>query len=120
MKESGGTWARTEGEVRERVQLWSGAYVSEETREEGTHTAHGALRPRQAEGYPFCPNRGREPSAGMLEGEAKLAVACSLWDLSSQTRDCSHAPSIGRAVLTTGPPGKSLFSPLFLLVKEKN
>ena len=120
MKESCGTWARTEGKVRERVLLWSGAYVSEETRGEGTHSAHGALRPRQAEGCPFYPNRGREPSAGMLEGEIKLAVPCSLWDLSSQTRGCSHAPSIGRAVLTTGPLGKSLFFPLFLLLKEKN
>ena len=32
----------------------------------------------------------------------------SMWDPSSQTRDQTHTPSIESAVLTTGPPVKSL------------
>ena len=32
----------------------------------------------------------------------------SMWDLSSPTRDQTHAPCSGSAVLTTKPPGKSL------------
>ena len=31
-----------------------------------------------------------------------------MWDLSSSTRDQTCAPCIGSAVLTTGPPGRSL------------
>ena len=30
-----------------------------------------------------------------------------MWDLSSLTRDQTHAPGIGRRSLNTGPPGKS-------------
>ena len=37
-----------------------------------------------------------------------LAVPHGMWDLSSLTRDPTHIPCIGSAVLTTGPPRKSL------------
>ena len=36
-----------------------------------------------------------------------LAVSCTMWDLSSPTRDQTQVSSIGSVVLTTGPPGKS-------------
>ena len=38
-----------------------------------------------------------------------------LWDLSSETRDGTHAPCSGSTVLTPGPPGKYLKT---LLTKE--
>ena len=37
-----------------------------------------------------------------------LAVPGGIWDLSSLTRDQTHTPCIGSAILTTRPPGKSL------------
>lgn len=36
-----------------------------------------------------------------------LAVPRGIWDLSSQTRDGTHAPCAGSAKSTTGLPGKS-------------
>ena len=38
------------------------------------------------------------------------AAPCGMRDLSSPTRDRTHAPCSGSAVLTTGPPGKSLLT----------
>ena len=37
-----------------------------------------------------------------------LCTLCGMWDLSSQTRDGTHTPSIGGMGSTTGLPGKSL------------
>ena len=37
-----------------------------------------------------------------------LAMPRSMWDTSYPNRDQTRAPCIGSAVLTTGPPGKSL------------
>ena len=36
-----------------------------------------------------------------------LATSHGIWDLSSPTRDQTHAPYVGPPVLTTGLPGKS-------------
>ena len=36
-----------------------------------------------------------------------MAVLCTMWEFSSLTRDQSHTPCTGSAVLTTGPPGRS-------------
>ena len=41
-----------------------------------------------------------------------LATLHSMWHLNSLNRDWTHAPCIGRQSLTTGPPGKSLYSSL--------
>lgn len=35
------------------------------------------------------------------------AMLCSMWDVSYPTREWTHVPCIGSAVLTTGLPGKS-------------
>ena len=43
------------------------------------------------------------------------AALHSMWDLSSLTRDRTHTPCSGSIVLTTGPPGDSLFSLLFCI-----
>ena len=39
-----------------------------------------------------------------------LAALSSVWDLSSLTRDGTAHPEVEGGVLTTGSPGKSLFS----------
>ena len=36
-----------------------------------------------------------------------IGCAMQICDLGSLTRDLTHAPCIGSAVLTTGPPGRS-------------
>ena len=36
-----------------------------------------------------------------------LATSCSMWDLSSPTRDATIPPALERGFLTSGPPGKS-------------
>ena len=46
-----------------------------------------------------------------------LATACSMWDLTSLTRDQTHDSFCGSRVLTTGPPGKSSSMCIFLITK---
>ena len=38
-----------------------------------------------------------------------------MWDLSSLTRNQTHAPALGGEVLTSGPPEKFLHLPLDML-----
>ena len=42
-----------------------------------------------------------------LLGYLFLAMPQGMWDLSSLTRDRTHAPVVGDGVLTTGLPGMS-------------
>ena len=44
-----------------------------------------------------------------------LATPCSMWDLSSSTRDQTCTPCVGSTESTTGPPGKSLDFFFFLI-----
>jgi len=36
------------------------------------------------------------------------SVLCGLWGLISSTRDQTHVPYVGRQVVNSGPPGKSV------------
>ena len=47
-------------------------------------------------------------------------LLCSLWDLSSLTRDGTHSPALQDRFLTTGPPWKSPTVPFFCLGRVAN
>ena len=50
----------------------------------------------------------------VASGVPALGLSCTMWELSSLTRDQTQTPCTGSAVLVTGPPGKSPV-PLFFL-----
>ena len=57
------------------------------------------------------------PQYSSLFPPTPSAVLCGMWDLSSLTRDLTHVPCVGSAVLTTRPTGTSLH--YFFSLKEQ-